>query len=56
MVVDPPAVMVADGIGFTTTAFTAEVVEHPIKFVTVTVLFPDIEVEIVAVVSPLFHR
>ena len=48
--------MVADGIGFTTTAFIAEVVEQPIKFVTVTLLFPDVEVEILAVVAPLLHR
>jgi hypothetical protein len=54
--VEPPAVIVATGIGFTTTAFTADVVEQPIKLVTVTLLFPEVDVEIVAVVSPLFHK
>ena len=53
---DPPAVIVATGIGFTTTAFTADVVEQPIKLVTVTLLLPDVEVEILAVVAPLLHR
>jgi hypothetical protein len=56
MVVDPPAVMLAVGVAFTTIVVTADVEEHPAAFVTVTVLAPAVFTLIDAVVAPVDHK
>jgi len=56
IVVDPPAVMLAVGVGFTTMVVAVDVVEHPAAFVTVTVLAPAVVAEMDAVVAPVDHK
>ena len=52
----PPAVMVAIGKAFTVTVVMADVAEHPLALVTVTVKLPLLVVLIVCKVDPLLHK
>ena len=52
----PPAVMVAIGKAFTVTVVMADVAEHPLALVTVTVKLPLLIMLIVCKIDPLLHK
>ena len=54
--IGPDVVMVAVGKAFTVTVVMADVAEHPLAFINVTVKLPLLDVLIVCRVEPLLHK
>ena len=54
--IGPDVVMVAVGKAFTVTVVMADVAEHPLALVTVTVKLPLLDVLIVCKIEPLLHK